>query len=343
MIKTYFLFFLILLIEVLASCTPSSEENKPKVQLAYYHWESHYSPTKETKEHLDSLNFQKVYLHLFDVKWDEQYSSKPVAQLATYWPVHDSNRSVVPVVYIENRVLLENDSSYLQDLAEKVYSKSLSIFNKTIGGSFNEFQIDCDWTLSTKDKYFYFLQRFREQMQGNILSCTIRLYPFKYQKTMGVPPVDRGMLMYYNMGALKDISETNSILNNIEGEKYLRNVEYPLPLDAAVPIFSWSVMFRDGEYMGLIYSVETNEWDSLSFVRRIGDNRFEITRDTTFNDIYFRQGDLVRTEEVTKENVQKGINLLQNVLNDNATISIYQFSDVNHENEDLISFIVSEL
>ncbi|MGG2305049.1 hypothetical protein ACE4Z6_26875, partial [Salmonella enterica] len=92
-------------------------------------------------------------------------------------------------------------------------------------------QIDCDWTLGTKEKYFSLLKRIKERM-ALPLSCTIRLHQVKYQAKTGVPPVDRGMLMYYNMGHVEGATETNSIYDPANADKYVSYVkDYPLPLD----------------------------------------------------------------------------------------------------------------
>jgi hypothetical protein len=69
----------------------------------------------------------------------------------------------------------------------------------------------------------------------------------QYRERTGVPPVDRGMLMFYNMGKLSAEPGARSIYDADAAERYLARVgEYPLPLDLALPIWSWTVQVRDG-------------------------------------------------------------------------------------------------
>ncbi|MBK8703650.1 MAG: hypothetical protein IPN33_08475 [Saprospiraceae bacterium] len=122
-----------------------------------------------------------------------------------------------------------------------------------------EIQIDCDWTEKTRDSYFYLLKKMREQLEpGNCaLSATIRLHQVRYFKKTGAPPVDRGMLMFYNMGDVESWEEPNSILNIKKGEPYLDGAaRYPLPLDVALPAFGWGVLFREGRMIRLIYPID---------------------------------------------------------------------------------------
>ena len=48
------------------------------------------------------------------------------------------------------------------------------------------------------------------------MSATIRLHQVKYRADTGVPPVDRGMLMAYNLLPPDQAGERSSILDNRE-------------------------------------------------------------------------------------------------------------------------------
>ncbi len=82
--------------------------------------------------------------------------------------------------------------------------------NKSVSIKCRALQIDCDWTTKTAPKYFYFLQQIREKLDAHedggtfaslaMLSATIRLHQVKYPEKSGMPPVDKGVLMFYNMG-----------------------------------------------------------------------------------------------------------------------------------------------
>ena len=68
------------------------------------------------------------------------------------------------------------------------------------------------------------------------LSTTIRLH----QLSMKAPPVDYGALMLYNTGDPRKWVERNPILDIRDVSPYLKRLnDYPLPLAAAYPVFSW--------------------------------------------------------------------------------------------------------
>ena len=67
-----------------------------------------------------------------------------------------------------------------------------------------------------------------------MLSATIRLHQLKFIGESGIPPVDKGLLMCYNMGDLHRLRISNSILETAELKKYIKQLSvYPLKLDVA--------------------------------------------------------------------------------------------------------------
>ena len=138
------------------------------------------------------------------------------------------------------------------------------------------------------------------------LSVTLRLYPFKYRNKMGIPPADRVMLMCYNMGNLTNPATKNSILDPSEMSKYLSgSPTYPLPVDMALPLFSWFAWFRERAFKGLVYpeDVEKAGW-------KINNGRISIAKDTVMNGRQFFAGDQLRQEETTPEDLFKARKLL---------------------------------
>ena len=117
---------------------------------------------------------------------------------------------------------------------------------------FNEIQIDCDWTKYSKEKYFYLLKKIKE-LSDKKLSCTLRLYPYKYPDIMGVPPVDKATLMCYNL--IKPLSQQNknSILDIEELKKYLNEKKSsPLHLDIVLPTFYWTQLYQNNQFVQLL-------------------------------------------------------------------------------------------
>lgn len=143
-------------------------------------------------------------------------------------------------------LLPETDASTLTDRTIDFIDQ----INKSIAIACNEIQIDCDWTLASRDKYMDFVTQLKHKSNKK-LSATIRLHQIKYFKKTGVPLVDYGVLMYCNMGHIAADS-MNSIYDRKTGQGYLKNLEdYPLRLEVALPVFSWAIHIRRQKVMGV--------------------------------------------------------------------------------------------
>lgn len=194
--------------------------------------------------------------------------------------------------------------------------------------SVKEVQFDCDWTESTRDKYFAFLEECNRLFEEKLVSSTIRLYQYKYPEKAGIPPVKRGMLMCYNAGDVRDPKGGNSIFELDEVMKYLEDGEYKLPLDYALPIFEWVLLYQNGEIKQILpYSFLSDYGILLD-----GDYpNFKVNTDFTFGDransILIRKGDNIRVESPDKGEVIKlAAYLGRNKNNSDASITLYHLS-----------------
>ena len=309
-------------------------------KLAFYHWVSKID-LSEHSETLQSKGFERMYVHMFDVVVAEDGQPVPVA--AVHGDSIPNNFEIVPTVFIQNNVFLNLNDSHSDTLANLIFNKiNRQLAQLHYKQPIEEFQIDCDWTEKTRDAYFQFLRSYNKLFSGQ-LSVTIRLYPYKYRSKMGVPPVDRGMLMYYNMGDLGKVDEQNSILNNHLGKQYLNTSVYPLPLDVALPVFNWNVLFRQNSFSGLIKSVKPREWSNLKFVEKTAYNRYKVLSDTVFRDVYYRYGDVIRVESIKSEDLSEAINYLKPLLDKSNYLTIYHINQVHEENEEVIDHIIESI
>ena len=270
---------------------------------AFYYWKSNFNPTEFEKRKLHSLGVETVYVKLFDIAWDpQQQKALPVAKIFIRDTAHLNNKKIIPTVFITNEVFYNLDSVGVQVLAQNTASlikKYLTGFSKKAA----EIQMDCDWTNITKQKYFFFLQTIKTAFPQQMLSATIRLHQVKYTASSGIPPVNRGLLMCYNMGNLQDEKATNSIIDPVEFEKYRPYIKtYPLPLDVGLPLFSWHVLFRENKYAGLIQTLSTT---ALQRFKNIGTNRYEVMQDTIILGKALKAGDVLRYEESPINSLQK--------------------------------------
>jgi hypothetical protein len=274
--------------------------------------------SQEQENLLEDLNTDYLYVKYFDVVWDEwDLQTKPTAV------VHLSSKTdipIIPTVFITTQALEHCDSSRIDRLARNVAKKIEAIKGDR---QIVEIQFDCDWTPSLKDRYFYFLEKIREEFPGSMLSATIRLYQYKYPDIAGVPPVDKGMLMYYNMGDFTDYRESNSILNNDIGKEYLGFGGYPLPLDFALPNFEWGLSFRQGYFQYITKEISQEDLEDNSLFYKENENLYSFKKDTVIGDIYYRFGDHLRFESCSKEVLLTAAKLLRKEINQQKTRVIF--------------------
>lgn len=199
---------------------------------------------------------------------------------------------------------------------------------------------DCDWTDHTRDAYFALLRALRETAHVS-LSATIRLHQIKYRERTGVPPVDRGMLMFYNMGTFSADPDARAIFDAGSAEKYLARVgEYPLPLDLALPIWSWTVHVRDGAVAGLMQSTDPAELGAVDFLDAAGDGRYVATRTTFLHGTLLREGDVLKTEITGPDETLTAAVLIAPHLapaNPTRTVTLFELSERNLRRHDLRS------
>src|SRR5690606_22597200 len=131
------------------------------------------------------------------------------------------------------------------------------------------------------------------------------------RRSSGIPPVDRVTLMCYNMGNLRKLGEHNSILDLQEMETYLNDFlpNYPLPTDIALPLFSWSVVFRNGEYAGISKRLDPKLLaDTTVFAGSPGSTLYHLK--TALPLAGLRAGDVVRREETRWDDLRAAADFL---------------------------------
>lgn len=271
------------------------------MQRSFYYWKTVFHLSPNEKETLRQLSVQQLHVKFFDVEWNgEKETPQPAAKSFFQQPPPD-NISITPVVFITQEPLQKSSPAQLEVLAANI-ANLLSSISKTNRLSVSrEVQLDCDWTSKTKDAYFSLLHALKKQafFQGKTVSVTIRLHQVKFYNQNGIPPADRGLLMCYNMGNLRHPQTKNSIIEEAELKKYIRNLDsYPLPLDIALPIFDWYVLFDGDRYKGLV-----REFSPPAEIAK--QERIRFTSDTTINGYSFKKGQWLRHEKSDAAVVKK--------------------------------------
>lgn len=303
-------------------------QQKKEVQPAFYHWQTQFNLSDFEKSYLDSLGVKKLYVKFFDVNWDANKKMPvPLALLESgKWEDWKNGKlEMVPCVFITNRTFQNISEDKMEWFCERVKEKLVEL--KPDNLIFREIQFDCDWTASTRDRFFQFLTIFKKKMDASQLKtcATIRLHQFRDFESTGIPPVDRGMLMFYNTGDVENWDEENSILNLEVAEQYLvSGNQYAVPLDIALPIFAWGVLFRDGVMIRLINNLIASDLQDTTRFRKIASNRFEIIKNTYLNGYYLYEKDRIRTESIDTALLTKTTDLLtKRIKNRNLTLAFY--------------------
>ena len=241
-----------LLIVMLAGCR--REERTAQPQRSVYCWQTTFAPNDSTvAAFIRHQRITHIYLRYFDVVMTNG-TPMPNASVNVVGRV-PKGVTVTPVVYITNDCMKAIGQNHTEatDLANKILRRVGQMTSTLQLGPVNELQIDCDWTITTRRSYFDFLSTLRNLAhdQRLQLSTTIRFH----QLTQPVPPADRGVLMAYNTGDVRNINNRYPILDIADVKPYLRYLStYQLPLSTAYPIFSWRVLFRGGHFVGILHS-----------------------------------------------------------------------------------------
>ena len=330
-IMFYRVFVIILGMILLASCT----EQKIEVVPAFYYWKNNTSTLSPTEQAaLSELGTKKLYVKFFEVEPDAEIKAIPTAKTSLKIGKVDQEIEIIPSVFIRNEVFKNIATSYLDTLADKLlflvdkYQKEKF---SNLSSDYQELQIDCDWTGSTKEKYFYLLKKIKEKSKKK-LSCTLRLYPYKYPDKMGVPPVDRAMLMCYNLIGPLENEHKNSILDLKELKPYLvGNKPYKIPLDIALPIFSWLQLYQYNRFVGLIRPKNNNFDDFLEPVDALW---YLVKKDTVLGNTYLRIGDKIKYEAVDSTVLNEAIGILKKSLKlkGATTIALFHLDENNLNN-----------
>jgi hypothetical protein len=296
---------------LLAGC----EKKAASVHPAFYFWKTTFSPADPPlQQYLEATNAQRLYVKFFDVDWDYK-TNAPVPLASILWDSRPPDGiEIVPTVFITNRVFQQLPIQEIPALTSQLDQKIFDLLDQADHPRISEVQLDCDWTQSTREHYFRLLKSLKSRLseKGIQLSATIRLHQVKYPQQTGVPPADRGMLMFYNMGDVQDWEEENSILNLEKAQAYLRGIDrYPLPLDLALPLFQWGVVFRDGEMIRLINQLDEKQLQDRTRFYPMGVGRFEVTAHTFLDGTFLYEGDFIRLEKVDTTLLSATVDVLE--------------------------------
>lgn len=293
--------------------TQTTSKNESPPFRAFYHWQTAFELDSLELSQLDKLAVDRLYVKFFDLDWDRgggEVVPLAIVQLDTAG-LH--GRQIIPTLFITNRSMLQLPETEIPQLAGRIVEKIDRQF-EVLDQPLRELQLDCDWTGRSRSTYFKLLEELKNLYRGKgvALSVTIRLHQLRYPEQTGVPPVDRGVLMFYNMGDLQDWSEPNSILNLEKAAAYLPDgLAYPLHLDLALPLFRWAVLFRDGNMIKLINEPEGSLLQDQEHFQTLAPDRYRVIKSTYLGGYYLYEGDQLRLEAVSPSQLRAAYELVQ--------------------------------
>ncbi|WPU98554.1 hypothetical protein SNE26_21245 [Mucilaginibacter sp. cycad4] len=324
MFKSLGWFTVVVLLFPLTSC------KKPgNATTAFYYWKTGFK-LNEQQAGLLKQTGNNVYLRFFDVSWnDKEQRSYPNAVVR--FSDIPKGLNITPVIYITNKTF--------ENIADTAVTTLAGHCNKLINElsaekkiSYTKVQVDCDWSLSTRDKYFSFLKAFKK-LSKKQLEATIRLHQVKFKDRTGVPPVDAGVLMFYNMGKLNaDLQQPSSIYNSDDADKYVAYLgSYPLKLDIALPLFSWSVHIRDGRVIQIYGKIARRQLaDPARFEPTEGLANYRARTSFFLDGIYIKQNDIFKLEETDSNTLNAAAKQLTQHLpkQKHTTIIYYELANI---------------
>ena len=244
MMRTVSAYIGLLLVLTVTSC---QQRERLAEGNAVYYWRTDFRLDSTERAFLSLYNINKVYCRYFDVVMSEEQGPVPNATI-TFSDSLPIGVEMIPTIYITEDCMHQAPKGLAEKLVKRIQQMNETNDIKGV----QEIQIDCDYTAKSRKVYYQFLKEVKSAWKQR-LSTTIRLH----QLSMEEPPVDYGALMLYNTGDPRKWTERNPILDARDVYPYVKRLDdYPLPLAAAYPVFSW---LRVIQGVNIEHTVEADE------------------------------------------------------------------------------------
>ena len=337
-----FLFLVPSTLLFLISCSKTSHDT------GFYFWKTVFQLDTVENRALEEIKAQSIYVRIMDIDFDPSgVQAVPISPITFTQPV-PKEQQVIPVVFVNQRIFTEMDSLQIRGLANKIVPFIVAKIKQAGKENFKELQLDCDWTKTSRDKFFYLLTYLQQlpALKDILVSSTLRLHQVKNIVTSGVPPVRKVMLMCYNMGNLRQFGPQNSIINQKDLKTYLSESlhNYPIEMDIALPIFQWFVVFRNNNYIGISKHISEEEIkDASLFTHNPNTNLYILTKDLPKANL--KKDDIIRFESVNQEDLLQTAKFLKGELKGKEHRIIFYHLDqatlANHSNAELQKIIAA--
>lgn len=324
-------------------------KQKSVIHPTFYYWKTDYDNKPAETAYLNQFKSKSLYVRIMDVDFNPDVQQPAPVSPIKFSDSLPSQVNIIPVVFIVNNVFNKIDSQQTVVLASRI-AKFVDDKVKQAGKrNYAELQIDCDWTKTTRANYFKFLEQLKANslLKHKTVSVTLRLHQVKNIVSSGIPPVEKAILMCYNMGNLRKYGEQNSILDQHEMDLYLKDylAQYPLKLDVALPLFEWAVVFRNQQYAGISKHISKTQLKNPKlFKQREKSILYDLLED--YPAAGLKQGDVVRWEEVSAPNLSVTAKFLSRYLKPEERNLVFYHLDTDllkHFTHDNLQKIIADL
>lgn len=278
---------------IFAGCNVSKHQSEPihpvhEENNAVYYWKTTLKLDSEERDFLSKNDVGRMYVRFFDVVPDTSFmaTDKVIPNATITFEDSIPVKEIVPTVYITQDAMKRmKGSEYVWGPVIVQRVQNMCSYNELEDPK--EIQLDCDWTASTRESFFKLCSEVKKAITEydptRKVSATIRLH----QLSQEAPPVDYGVLMFYNTGAFQNPRERNSILSVENVEPYLKYLpDYPLHLDFAYPTYSWELLFKNNKFIGIRRSgydllpgesvrKETSDFSTIRQVKNLIDGKID--------------------------------------------------------------------
>ncbi|MEO0899385.1 MAG: hypothetical protein AAFY71_23440 [Bacteroidota bacterium] len=304
--KLYFLSLLIPLFAFL-SCR---QVQGPEIEFSLMGGKKLFSLDEATHSYVDDLNGHKLYIHTFQVDYNEDVRDAVPLSTLPLVRKKETGKKVVPVIKLSNRLFLQCDSTQLASLGKRI-SQHLNLVTDSL--SLRELVVDCEWSPDTREAYFNVLQDIRTSYDPGIreLSAVVPLHYFRYQDTVGRPPVDKVFLRLVNT---LDIAAYGENLSPIEAEfirPYLMNLmAYGTKVEIMVPLGNWGLLVRNKKPVVAFPTITQHEIEGQGEFSQVS-NVIKVEENAYFKGQYLRKGDFIRLTPYSNQHIKDLWNVIK--------------------------------
>lgn len=296
--------------------------------LGVIHWSTSFHNLSKEIRYSDSLSNRTAWMvRYFDVTWkNNQANPTGIASLPKNLPLQSA------AVFIQRQVLEKTPKSQIPQLSNQIVSliQQMEIGHQKA----KEILIDFDWGKSTKENYFELIQELKKKLPHKKISATVRLSQFANPSKYGVPPTDRGLLMMYQTGSLNK-PEKPLLWEKTEVQQYLKQSNYPISLDVAIPAFSWSriqrkVTIKNKRNISIVFPSYLPELQTNKHFKQIETNVFLCIQPHFFHGFFLLTGDQVKCEKVSENDLKWAMEEAKSIAKKDGIIYLYLIEEASN-------------